>query len=363
MQTSDLIPIRLANQHLIGPPARSVSDLVAWQGAVQSQDVAGANWALGQRLMGESESDIIAAFNRGDILRTHVLRPTWHYVTPADLRWLQLATAPRVHRLIAYQMRQNDLTADDLARYTLLITEALARHQVLTRAELFALFQDSGYPAEGVRGAHVVMHAELKCLIASGPLKGRQHTYMLLDERAPATETITRNEALARLAHRYFQSHGPATNRDLAWWSSLTIAEATRAIELAGSALTSLKLDGTLWYSAVQSAPANRGAEPLVRLLPNYDEYFSRDGKLDRGDGPPAELAPALHAAGRFDRHHIVVDGRLLGGWNRTLTSTQVTVELDPFVEFTPEERAATEHAAERYAIFLNRNLNLVWRT
>jgi hypothetical protein len=363
MQMSEFISQRLTNQHLIGQPAPSVADLVAWQGAVQSQDVAGANWTLGQRLTGVSEVDITAAFDRGEILRTHVLRPTWHYVTPADLHWLRAATAHRVQRLIAFQKRQHNLTADQLERYGQMIVDALQRHHALTRAELFTIFAEAAMPAEGVRGAHVLMHAELECLIASGPLKGRQHTYMLLAERAPATPPVTRNEALARLTLRYVQSHGPATNRDLAWWSSLTLTEATRAIELAGSALASFNLDGTLWYSAAHSSPPHGGVEPRVHLLPNYDEYFSRDGRLDQGDGPPAALAPALHTAGRFDRHHIVVGGRLRGGWNRRLTINRVTVELDPFVQFTPEQRAATEHAAERYANFLNRDLNLVWRT
>ncbi len=361
MQTTDLIPHRLTNQHLISPSATSLAELVAWQGAVQSQDVPGALWALGQRLSGVSLSDLNAAFDRGEILRTHLLRPTWHYVTPDDLRWLQLATAPRVQRLIAYQKRQHNLTDDQLDRYNHLIADALQGHHALTRAELFARFADAGMPATGIRGAHVLMHAELECLIASGPLKGKQHTYMLLSERAPHATTVSRDEALPLLAIRYFQSHGPATVRDLAWWSSLTLAESKRAIDLAGPELTATEIDGTPWYIGTNS-PAPVPIEPsLVRLLPNYDEYFSRDGKIDRGDGPPANLTPALHAAGRFDRHHIVVDGRLRGGWRRTLNAKRVTIELDPFVGFTPAERAATIHEAERYASCLDRSLNLIW--
>jgi hypothetical protein len=207
------------------------------------------------------------------------------------------------------------------------------------------------------------MHAELECLIASGPLKGKQHTYMLLDERAPLTEPITHDDALARLATRYFQSHGPATARDLAWWSSLTITEANHAINLAKTSLTQVEVDGITWYSGADSPPPFSLETPLVRLLPNYDEYFSRDSKLDRSDGPPADLAPSLLAAGRFDRNHLVVNGRLLGGWKRTLTAREVTIELDPFVPFAPDIRAATEHEAERYAEFVNRPLNLIWKS
>lgn len=361
MQTTDLIPHRLTNQHLIGQPAASPAELVAWQGAVQSQDVPGALWALGQRLSGISLTDLNTAFDRGDILRTHVLRPTWHYVTPGDLRWLQLATAPRVQRLIAYQKRQHDLTDDQLDRYNHLIADALQGHQALTRTELFTRFAEAGMPAEGIRGAHVLMQAELECVIASGPLQGKQHTYMLLSERAPLTDTFSHDEALARLAVRYFQSHGPATVRDLAWWSSLTLAESKHAIDLASPELTAKVVDDTTWYIGT-SSPAPAPIEtPLVRLLPNYDEYFSRDGKVERGDGPPADLAPALHAAGRFDRHHIVVDGRLLGGWRRTLDTRQVTIELDPFVDFSPAIRADVTREAERYASFLDRSLKFIW--
>lgn len=361
MQTHDLIPLRLANQHLIDPVATSIAEVVGWLGAVQSQDVAGAKWAIGQRTLGATDAVVDEAYNRGDILRTHILRPTWHFVLPQDIRWLQLATAHRVHAIMAYQKRQLDISDVEIGRYMHVIEAELSGGNALTRQRLFDAFAMAEMPATGLRGAFVVMHAELTCLIASGPLKGKQHTYMLLDDRAPNRGLLSQEEALARLAVRYFQSHGPGTHRDLAWWSSLTLREAQTAIDLAGNALESVQIEGITWWSGQQQTPVVPYAEPMVRLLPNYDEYFSRHGKTERHDGPEGGRAAELLAAGRFDKHHLIINGRLRGGWRRNISSKGLLVTVDPFDHYADQERMAVEHEVQRYGEFLALQAESSW--
>src|SRR3954447_736776 len=101
----DLAHRRMHNLRLSGPPLASVEDAVRWLGAVQSQDYGPAKWSIGQRTIGVDDGDLDRAFDEGALLRTHVLRPTWHFVLPADIRWMLALTAPRVHALNAYMYR------------------------------------------------------------------------------------------------------------------------------------------------------------------------------------------------------------------------------------------------------------------
>jgi hypothetical protein len=109
MKLSDISPLRLRCQHLSSAPLNEPVEVVRWLTAVQSQDYYGAKWALGLRLQDAIETDLDDAFNSGAILRTHVLRPTWHFVTPEDIRWLLQLTAPRVHTRCGTGYRQLDL--------------------------------------------------------------------------------------------------------------------------------------------------------------------------------------------------------------------------------------------------------------
>src|SRR5205823_11718341 len=165
------------------------------------------------------------------ILRTHVLRPTWHFVLPEDIRWLLAATAHRVHRLNAFVYRQQGLDEPTRSRATDLAAAALDERKSLTRKEIGEVLEHAGIDVGGLRLTLLVMHAELEAVICSGGLRGRQHTYALLDERAPHARRLDRDEALAELALRYFTGHGPATAKDLASWASLTVAEGTRGLD------------------------------------------------------------------------------------------------------------------------------------
>lgn len=362
MKTTDLITQRLHSQHLTGTPLANPHQAVAWLGAVQSQDYHGAKWALAQRLDGATNASLDDAFNRGDFLRTHILRPTWHFVTPGDIRWMLQLTAPRVHRSMAGPLRQAGLDGPSLTRHMNVIANALRGGNALTRAEIFEAFTQGGIAASGQTGGNILMYAELEGLIANGPLSGKQHTYMLLDERAPApTSTFDRDEALATLAVRYFQSHGPGTPRDLSWWSSLSLTDCRRAVELASAELDSVDIKGVTWWAGEFPADTPDVARPHVRLLPNYDEYFSRDGRFERYHGPPTPKLQAFLDDGRFSGHHIVIDGLLRGTWLRQVTTKAIRITIDPFDDYTSDERAAVETQAAHHARFMNLPLDLTW--
>jgi hypothetical protein len=346
----DIIQQRLNNQYLAQRKLEKPDEVVAWQGAVQAQDYAGAKWAVGQRVRGGDDSAVEQAFNEGKILRTHMMRPTWHFVAPEDIRWLLALTSPRVHAVNAYMYRQLELDEGVLQRGSVAMAEALSGGQQLTRAELGDVLAAAGIVAKGQRLAYVVMYAELEGIICSGPRRGKQFTYALLAERAPQARKLERDEALAELTRRYFTSHGPATVPDFAWWSGLTTADARAGIEMVKSALVEESV-GDQSYWLAPDRPLAEIPSPAAHLLPNYDEYLisTRDSTpfLE-----PAHL-PLLTESSQLFPHCVVIDGRLAGNWRRQFKKNSVIITLNLFAPLSQAQRQAIDETAAEYGRFL----------
>jgi hypothetical protein len=349
---TDIAARRLHTQRLAGEPFAAAVDAVAWLGAVQSQDYAGAKWALGLRTRAVTDADLDRLFDEGAILRTHVMRPTWHFVLPDDIRWLLDLTAPRVRARLAHYDRQLEIEPALLARSHAVIESALGCGSPLTRGELAAALERAKMPAAGQRMGHLLMHAELDAIVASGPRRGRQHTYALLAERAPSARRLDRDEALAELTRRYFTGHGPAQVQDLVWWSGLTVADVKRGLALTGPALAHEVIGGKSYWSS-PDAPMVGGRAPIVHLLPNYDEflvaYRDRTASLD----PARALDTAPLPNGGILGNVVVVNGQVWGGWKRTLQGRQAVVELGLLDVLDTTEGAALREAAGRLAPFL----------
>ncbi len=330
---TDLRRRRLGSQGLTVPARATPAEIVGRFGAMQSQEYAGAKWSVGQRAAGVDDAAVQAALDDGRVLRTHVLRPTWHFVRPADIVWLQRLTAPRVHALNAYYYRQAGVDDELVARSNALIGAALAGGHHLTRRELRAVLAAGGIEAEGVRLAYVIMRAELDALICNGAMRAKQHTYALVSERAPDAVELDPDDALAELTRRYFTSHGPATAKDFVWWSSLTAAEVRRGLDLVRSELASEERDGQTYWSA----PVRRSAAgpPPVLLLQAFDEYLVAYAESK-------ELVQA-----------VVLDGQVAGTWKRVPTPKALTVEVTLRVPLDGARRAALEAAVDRYGRYL----------
>jgi len=313
--------------------------------ASQAQDFAGAKWALGLRMRRATDAGVEKEFDGGAILRTHVLRPTWHFVTPDDIRWLLALTAPRVHAASGPRYRALGLDPATRSKAASTMARALEERGHLTRDELRAALAGAGIATEGQRTAYLLMHAELEAVICSGPRRGRQFTYALVDERAPAARRLDRESALAELARRYFPSRAPATVHDFAKWSGLTIRDARRAAEAAPPE----------HREEVMRRTATRRT-PVAHLLSIYDEIISsyRDRRpllSDPGDGT------RLVGLGSALQFVFVVDGRIAGTWRRTVARRTVSVEVAPFRALTAPQKEAVSTAAVRFAKFLGRDL------
>jgi hypothetical protein len=354
MRPSDIPHTRLRHQRLTSPQFKKPADVVRWLGAVQAQEYAPAKWAIGQRMRRATDSDVERAFAEGSILRTHVLRPTWHFVAPEDIRWMLELTGPRIKTAIASYARSNALDEGAFKRSRRLLKSALDGGRQLTRAALREVFQRDRLPTTGIRFVLMLMRAELDGLICSGPRAGKEFTYALLDDRAPGIPALTRNQALAELARRYFTSRGPATLQDFVWWSGLITADARTAIELAASDLSREVIDDLVCWlpSSCRTAPRSAGA---AHLLPVYDEY------LVAYKNRAAALDPRYSKRGTnvLFGSTIVVDGRVAGTWKATRSEHETLVTLNAFAPLTGRVRRAVDDAARRYSAFLGQSVRV----
>jgi hypothetical protein len=343
---------RLAAQHLITPVLNDPAQVVHGLGAVQAQDYAGAKWALGMRTRGATDADIERTFGDGAILRTHVLRPTWHFVTPADIRWMLALTGPRVKAVMAHYDRKLELDDALFRRSNAGLVRALRDGKQLTRAEIAQTLRDAGIDVTGSqRLAHILLRPELDGIICSGARRGKQMTYALLDERVPPAPAKSRDEALLELTSRYFSTRGPATVNDFAWWSGLTVADGKRGTEMAGASLERAVIGDRAYWAGPPTRVSKRKT-PHALLLPNYDEYFI--GLKDRSAiGTRLRSAELVTGGDALIAHVVVVDGQLVGGWKRTVTKASVALELRLLVGLSRAEQGAVGAAAQRHGEFL----------
>ncbi|HEU0002003.1 MAG TPA: winged helix DNA-binding domain-containing protein [Ktedonobacteraceae bacterium] len=351
MTNLDIAHQRLHNQFLSQQTFEKPEDVVQWLGAVQSQDYGAAKWALGLRLQNAADDVIEQAFAGGAILRTHVMRPTWHFVTPADIRWMLALTAPRVLAAMAYYDRTLELDNAAIMKSNAVLAKALQGDKQLTRAELASELQQAGIACDNLqRLGHIIMHAELDGVVCSGARRGKQFTYALLDERAPQTRTVDHDEALAEFARRYFTSHGPATLQDFVWWSGLTMADAKAGLEMVSSQLAHDVVESqTYWFSP--STSPTYDLLQTIYLLPNFDEYTvgysDRSAVIDESD------LTKFDRWGNVLNNTVALDGRVIGTWKRVLKKNAVMITPKLFAPLSEAETCALAAAANRYGVFL----------
>ncbi len=351
MTGHDIARQRLAGLGLASATSADAAAVVGRLAAVQAQDYAGAKWALGLRTAGATDATVERALATGAILRTHLLRPTWHFVLPADIRWLLALTAPQVNAAMAYNFRRLELDDAVVSRSNAALAQALRGDRQLTRAELVPVLAQAGIATNDLRFTHLIMRAELDGVLCSGPRRGKQFTYALLEERVPPTRPLAHDEALAELTRRYFTSRGPATVKDYRWWSGLSTADARAGLDSVRQELErEVVEDAEYWFAARQATTREDG--PAACLLPNYDEYVV--GYADRSAVFDAQFRPALGPRDSVLFNNIVVaEGRVIGTWKRAIKRDAVAVTISPFTSLEPATARAVAAATARYGAFL----------
>jgi hypothetical protein len=352
MKDEELARLRLRRQHLSGTPLSTPEAVVGWLGAVQAQEFGVAKWSIAQRSRGRvTSADLDRALAEGRILRTHAMRSTWHFVLPADLRWLLMLIGPRLRARMASYYWRNGLTDAVFARSQAVLRDALVGGRQLKRKEVAAAFARGRVATDGLKLRFLLLQAELDLVVCSGALRGKHQTFALVDDLVPPAEPISEDAALAELARRYFAGHGPATFQDFLWWSGLTAAQARHGLKLIeGAGLRRLEAGGrTHWMG---EAPARRAAPGApVHLLQAFDEYvigYTESRRVLAVAGrPDAPSGAPLHS------NVVTRDGQVIGLWRTVPHPEEALVAVHLERPLDAATRSALEEEVERYGRFL----------
>jgi len=325
-------------------------------GVLQAQDYAMAKWAVGMRVPNATEQTINNAIHTGDIIRTHVLRPTWHFVSRQDIHWMLSLSAPKIKSKLAYYHKQSALTHAILKKSNTVIEKALTTHTHLTRDELVACLKKANIAVDDNRSSHLFLWAEMEGLICSGQLKDNEPTYTLLDAWVPNKQSFTRDQAIAELAKRYFNSHAPATLQDFAWWSGLTIAEGKAGMEaLQHNFITEKTGSQTYWLPNNFSLPVQK--QKAAYLLPAYDEYII--SYTDRAAVFTSDIQSQVITTNGLFKPVLIINGQAIGLWKRTVKKGAVTVSFHFFKAPPATANALIKKAVKAYEAYCETNVEI----
>ena len=337
---------RLHNQQINAAQFTKIKDLVSYMCAVQSQDYAMSKWAIGLRLPGSTDNQIEKALDRADILRTHVLRPTWHIIAAQDIYWMISLSAGKIKALMKTMDRQLELTEKIFTKSNNIIAKCVEDGLHVNRDSIAACLEKAKISTGKNRLSHLLLRAELEQIICSGKIDGNQRTYASLHSRVPKKKILTRDESIAQLADKYFKSRGPATVEDFSWWSGLSITAAREGLEMVKQELHNDKIDGSVYWFANDRKPPVKNKE-AVYLLPAYDEFII--GYKNRTAALAIEHHKKVLSNNGIFYPAIIVNGRVAGLWKRHFQKEEIFIET---TFFQPQGEAIRGRVEKQAAVF-----------
>ena len=322
-------------------------------GALQAQDFQMSKMAVGLRVKNATEKSIESAMHAGEIIRMHLLRPTWHLVTAEDVTWMLALSATHIQSAMRARDRELELTTSVFNKSNAIFESSLRDGNHLSRQELIIKLKDAGITVDNNRASHLLMHAESEAIICSGKFIDNQLSYAILSERVPLKKKFEQEEALAELANRYFTSHGPATLADFTWWSGLSVSKSRIGLEMVRKELEFIALDGkTYWFRGVSIPKID---SELVHLLPAYDEFII--SYTDRNASLGKEInSKAVSTNGLF-RPVLVQNGRVIGTWKRESLKEKIRITTHLFADTNQNLEQKISLALKHYAYFLNKQI------
>jgi hypothetical protein len=356
MILGEISNLRLISQMIARPELKTASEVVSRMGAIQAQDFAMSKWAIGSRLPDSAEKEIEDDLDNGEIIRTHLLRPTWHLVSADDIYWMLDLTAPQIKILMRSWNKGLELDGKIFAKCNLLLENALSGGKFLTREELMTILNKNKIATTENRSAIIMMNAELEGLVGSGPSKNKKQTYALLSEKVSEKKKYNRDESLAKLARRYFTSHCPATLKDFIWWSGLSVSDARNALEMVKSDFIS-EIIGTQTYWFSSSFIQIKNNNSSAYLLSAFDEFII--SYKDRSASISSDNQMKAFTRNGIFRPVIVIDGQVTGIWKRSIKNDMVIIETDFFKPHDKKLKKLIEKAADKYGKFLDKKAEI----
>jgi hypothetical protein len=343
---------RLRNQQINSKNFKSIKELVEWMGAMQAQDYSMAKLAVGSRVLNSTDQIVESFIDKGEIIRTHILRPTWHFVSADDIFWMLQLTAPHIKSAVISWNKAIGLSESTVKRSNRILEQVLSKEMCMTREEIVIELNKANIKTEKNRLSHILICAELDGIVCSGKIKGGKQTYALLHDRVSKRDVLSRDEALFRLSTRYIKSHGPATVKDFIWWSGLPSKDARSAFESVRKDFITESIGSeTYWFE--DSSSINIVKSRSVLLLPAYDEfliaYCNRNASLSNIDN-----RKAISNNGIF-RPVIVINGQVVGIWKRMINKDKVMIALSLFQPVNNKTIQKIKETANGIGKFLNK--------
>ncbi|WP_435355389.1 winged helix DNA-binding domain-containing protein [Emticicia sp. SJ17W-69] len=268
MNRAEIIQLRLFNQGLSEPFFDKPDEVIAHFGAMQAQDYSMALWAVGLRMKNANRTFVGSQIDSGSIIRTHILRPTWHLVHQKDIQWMMELSAPNVKKATQYIDKKEGLTDDFFLKAWKIIEQQFKEADNLSKEDMMFCLLKNHIVVSNLLATQIIIRAELEMFLCNGYKKG---TYTLFEKRVPPSNKISKTEAIIKLTQIYFQSRGPATIKDFIWWSGLSTTDAKIGMAELSKKLNSFIHNELKYY---YFEPKNSIAERSVfALLPCYDEY------------------------------------------------------------------------------------------
>ena len=346
IKPADIAAQRLHNQQINAAQFSKVKDLVSYMCAMQSQDYAMSKWAIGLRLPGSTDNQIEKALDKADILRAHVLRPTWHIIAAQDIYWMISLCADKIKALMKTMDRQLELTEKIFTKSNNIIAKCVEDGLHVNRDSIAACLEKAKISTGKNRLSHLLVRAELEQIICSGKIDNNQRTYAALHSRVPKKKILTRDESIAQLADKYFKSRGPATVEDFSWWSGLSITAAREGLEMIKQELHNDKIDGSVYWFANDRKPRVKNKE-AVYLLPAYDEFII--SYKDRTAALAIEHHKKVLSNNGIFYPAIIVNGQVAGLWKRHFQKEEIFIET---TFFQPQDEAIRRRVEKQAAVF-----------
>lgn len=342
---------RLYNQQISQSQFGKPEEVVRHMTAMQAQDFYAALWAVGLRASTNiTEAEVEQALADRTIVRTWPMRGTLHFIAAEDVRWMLKLLTPRVIKSSAGRHRDLELNEATFSKSRKLLEKAMQGGNQLTRPEVYSVLEDGGISTEGQRGYHIIGYLAQKAMLCWGTQLGRQHRFTLLDEWIPESKKLEGDEALAELASRYIKSRGPATEYDFSNWSGLTVTSSRKALRMVEDNFEKeITGEHTWWFPEPSHFIQKNSSETY--LLPGFDEMIC--GYKDRSAILPTDQEQSIILRNGILKPLIISNGKGVGSWKRTLKTTAVDIELQPFGELTRKQEKEARVKAAEYAAFL----------
>lgn len=352
MNAEEIIAHRLLNQQIAETKFKKPAALVSYMMAIQAQEYAQAKWAIGLRLPGLTDADVEKDFNDGKIIRTHILRPTWHWVAPADIRWMMVLSSPRVHAFNKTYYKKTGVDTKTINKCMDILIRELEGNNFKTRKELNEGFKKAKIIKDTIGLSLIMMHAELEGIICSGPREGKQFTYRLLDELVPTAKPVSKDELLADLTYRYFSTRGPATSQDFAWWSGLSMAEVKEGVALVGKKLDLFTLNEQQYLFKPKKTKDISELQHTF-LLPDYDEYG-----ISYKDRSVIFSGKSTHPSTSAYYHSIIMNGKAIGTWKATEKGNKASIQTNYNEPLSKAKEKLMQEAINKYLVFIGKELS-----